>query len=252
MRTPVLIILTALWSGVAIGTPDQPVPIEGGEFKLPVLFGDRTHVTVEPYLLDATQVTNGEFAAFVEANPEWRRDRAPGMFRDGGYLEHWDTASEPGAAGDDRPVTHVSWYAASAYCADQGGRLPTMDEWEYAADANTTLDDDAYAAAIFSFYAYPAAGGLRKVGMTEPGPLGVSDLHGLVLEWIEDFQLVLLSEGESGLVGGGCGDTARFLAENDQRHYATFLRYQSRSNYTPRTTTSTLGFRCAYDTENAR
>jgi formylglycine-generating enzyme required for sulfatase activity len=251
MRAPTITVLIALWSGGALGTPAQPVQIEGGEFKLPVLFGERTHSTVEPFLLDATQVTNAGFAAFVADHPRWRRDRAPSMFRDAGYLEHWATPVEPGTARLELPVTHVSWFASNAYCEARGGRLPTMDEWEYSAAANQAIDGDAYAAAIFTFYANPGAN-LRQVALTEPGVLGVFDMHGLVLEWVEDFQLVVQSEGEAGLAGGGCGDTARFLAENDQAHYATFLRYQSRSNYTPRTTTSTLGFRCAYDMEKPR
>jgi len=33
-------------------------------------------------------------------------------------------------------------------------------------------------------------------------------------------------------------------------NYATFFRYQSRSDYAPQSATSTMGFRCAYDLEN--
>ena len=44
------------------------------------------------------------------------------------------------------PSTQVSWFAARAYCASLGKRLPTVDEWEYAAAASerrTDATDDA-------------------------------------------------------------------------------------------------------------
>lgn len=222
----------------------EPVAIDSGTLQLRVLLGDNTTVSIAPFRLDATPVTNANFVAFVAANPNWARDAAPSVFRDDGYLQA--LASAPA----DYPVTHVSWFAASAYCAAQGGRLPTQDEWEYVADASSHLSPDAYAAMLFAYYADPASHAQRAVGAEPAGRWGVHDMHGLVLEWVEDFQMVAQSSTGDAAIGTSCGDTARYLADNDPAHYVTFLRYQSRSNYTPRTTTSTLGFRCAYDLES--
>ena len=38
-------------------------------------------------------------------------------------------------------MVQVSWFAASAYCEAQGARLPTWNEWEYAAAADETRRD---------------------------------------------------------------------------------------------------------------
>lgn len=212
-----------------------PVPVDGGEFRPRVINGESAVVRIEPFRLDAAPVTNAEFAAFLAAHPAWRRDEAPAVYRDPNYLA--DFVGAP----PERPVTQVSWFAASAYCASRGGRLPTLDEWEYVADAYVRRAPDAYASLLFDYYADPVRYARRAADSGPAGRWGVRNMHGLVLEWVEDFQLML---GD-----GGCGDTARFLVENDAAHYVTFLRYQTRSNYSPRTTTSTLGFRCAYDPE---
>lgn len=254
MRT-LLILLTLSLPVAAMAEDPGIVLIDGGDWELPIVRDDDLDPgRVEDFALDVRQVTNAEFLEFVEANPKWRRDRAPGIFRDDRYLEHWpepDGLGEGNAAAD-RPVTRVSWYAARAYCRDLGGRLPTMTEWEYASERQRqsvgTAPED-YAHELFSWYANPGAGSLGPVAQGEASGLGVADLHGLVLEWVEDFQLVLGRGDDIDLLTGSCGDTARFLPELDEAHYATFLRFQSRSNYQPETTTSTLGFRCAYDVE---
>lgn len=223
----------------------EPVLVDGGTFATPVLLDERRFIEVPSFRLDPAPVTNGEFGEFVAAYPRWSRAEAPALFRDPNYLATLDGPAS-------HPVTNVSWFAASAYCAARGGRLPTIDEWEYVAAAVSRaagLEGDAYAESIFGWYADPVASAQRPVRSGPPGLWGVHDMHGLVLEWVEDFQLVIQQTTGTGVLGTSCGDTARFLAENDPAHYATFLRYQSRSNYSPRSATSTLGFRCAYDLE---
>ena len=227
-RRPLTVLVLACAATNAAATP---VEIDGGTLQSRVLLSGDSAVTVAPFRLDATPVTNAEFAAFVAAEPRWSRDGAPSVFRDARYLEALATAPP------DHAVTFVSWFAASAYCEARGGRLPTLAEWEYVAHESTGLGDADYAALLFAYYADPSAYADRSVGVRPPGRWGVHDMHGLVLEWVEDFQLVMESS---------CGDTARYLADYDPAHYVTFLRYQSRSGYTPRSTTSTMGFRCAY------
>ncbi|RFA28599.1 hypothetical protein CAI21_12130 [Alkalilimnicola ehrlichii] len=235
--------------------PAEPVRIDGGYFQQPILLDENTRETyIDAFYLDARQVSNAEFLAFVRQEPAWQRDRIPRLFAQPNYLKHWPQALTLGqrSAADDRPVTYVSWYAARAYCAAQGGRLPSLDEWEYAAALQRNASNQSgseYAHALFAWYTNPKSRDLAPVAATEPGPLGLHDMHGLVLEWVEDFQLLLTQGDKTDLLGGSCGDTARFMPKFDEEHYATFFRYQSRSNFNARSTTSTLGFRCAYNVE---
>ena len=71
-------------------------------------------VRVASFSLDKRTVTRGEFLEFAAAHPEWR---TPTLITT--YLA--------------RPVTDISRLAAEAFCAAHGKRLPTVDEWEYAA-----------------------------------------------------------------------------------------------------------------------
>jgi len=99
-------------------------------------------VSVETFRLMRTEVTNAQFARFVEStghltDPE---RRGFGYVWDGRWRRvagaDWRHPFGPGAgvAGrDDHPVVQVSARDAEAYCAWAGLRLPTDSEWEFAA-----------------------------------------------------------------------------------------------------------------------
>jgi formylglycine-generating enzyme required for sulfatase activity len=173
------------------------------------------------------------------------------VFAEGGYLAEWRADLDPGDADVlRRPVTSVSWFAAKAYCAAQGKRLPTVDEWEYAAAASETQRDAArepeFVRRLLARYAAHRTD-------TLPNAYGVRALHGGPWEWTLDFNSVLVSDDSRGLGAGGderdhglfCASAA--IGATDPSNYPAFLRYAFRAGLTGRTTARTLGFRCAAD-----
>lgn len=204
-------------------------------------------IAIARFSIDRRPVTNGEFLAFVSRYPEWRRDQVRPITADAGYLAHWAGARELGPNASERaPVTHVSWFAAKAYCEVRGARLPTEAEWEYVASASESASDGrkdpAWNARILEWYGKPAAGPLRDVAAGKPNYFGVHDMHGLVWEWVLDFNATMVGT-DARADAKFCGGNAATAKEKDD--YATFMRLAMRSSLGAAYTLATLGFRCA-------
>ena len=240
-------IAFALCAGAAAAA-DGPayVPVEGGLFRTALPNG-ADKVTVDPYQLRRLPVTRAEFAAFLETHPEWRRDKVARVFAGASYLAGFDSKETPASA----PVTGVSWYAARAYCESEGARLPNWYEWEFAAAADATRrdarDDAAWREQILSWYATPNSGGLGPVGSKAPNAWGVQDMHGLIWEWVDDFNGLFVTvdsrnQGEDKMLET-CGAAA--LSLGDRENYAVLMRIALLASLDARDTVSSMGFRCA-------
>jgi sulfatase modifying factor 1 len=240
---------------LAASPPSGMVLLPAGRY-VPLFRGvnEPRDVPVNPFWLDTLPVTNTDFLEFVKANPKWRRSSIKRLFADGNYLRQWSDDLDIGTAVDSNsPVTHVSWFAAKAYSVWRGKRLPTTAEWEYAAAASPTHadgDNDAeFKQQVMAWYAEPAVAKLPSVGTRKRNYFGVHDLHGLVWEWVADFNTALVtgdSRGDTGLERQlFCGSGSE--GSNDRSNYPAYMRYAFRSSLKASYTVQNLGFRCAKD-----
>ncbi|MCE5233589.1 MAG: formylglycine-generating enzyme family protein [Mizugakiibacter sp.] len=257
IRSVLLACVFALLAVPAAGADYERVP--GGAFRsvLAQEGGART-LEVAAFRMRALPVTNAEFLAFVQRQPRWRRDRVAALFATPGYLSRWSGPLALGAGAPARqPVTRVSWFAARAYCASEGARLPRWIEWEYAAAADAQRRDaradaawraQALARLTAAFGAPPA-----EAGRDAPNVYGLHDMRTLVWEWVDDYAALFVNTdarqpGEASLLGL-CGGAALAFADRDD--YALLMRVAALAALAPADGADNVGFRCVRDIEGA-
>ena len=93
--------------------------------KLHIITSRDADVVVAPFAMDLTLVTNAQFAEFMKAS-----DYAPKQKTN--FLKHWQNGAPP-AGKENHPVVYVDLNDARAFAKWAGKRLPTQEEWQFAA-----------------------------------------------------------------------------------------------------------------------
>lgn len=248
--------LASLWLLVAIASSHalgaDYVEVGGGHFASVLPEDEKAaDMVVAPFALRVAPVSNAEFLAFANAHPAWQRDQVARVFADEQYLAHWPRPDAIEEAQRDQPVTHVSWFAAQAFCESEGARLPSWLEWEFVAAADAkrkdARSDPAWREQILSWYSRPSHAQFAAVGSGAPNVYGVRNLHGLVWEWVDDFNALLVSADSRDQNDPDrlkfCGAGA--LSLRDLNNYAVLMRIAMLSSLKASDTTANVGFRCA-------
>jgi sulfatase modifying factor 1 len=175
--------------------------------------------TISDVRLDKYEITVGRFRKFVAAYSQNMipagRGKDPNNPSDSGWDTAWNTSlaadsaalkiavscddsyqtwTDTPQANEARPINCLSWFEAFAFCAWDGGRLPTEAEWNYAAAGGSeqrvypwgsTAPDDSYA--VFCGASCSAAENVGSKSPTGDGKWGQADLAGNVYEWLLDW-----------------------------------------------------------------
>jgi formylglycine-generating enzyme required for sulfatase activity len=195
--------------------------------------------TFERFAIDETAVTNAEFARFLSASG-YRPTHADN------FLEHWGGAAPPARIAD-HPVVYVDLDDARAYATWAGKRLPTEEEWQYAAQGT---DGRRYPWGD-EFDASRCNGSGRgttpvRAYPTGRAPSGCYDMCGNVWQWTESER----SDGRTRfcIVRGGSWFTATgsiWYVDGGPR--PTDFAVKLLRTWPGLDRCSTIGFRCVVD-----
>ena len=207
--------------------------------------GPRHEVTLRPFALGVTEVTFDEWDACV---------------RGGGCNGY--RPDDEGWGRRARPVINVNWNDARAYVgwlSESTGaayRLPSESEWEYAARGGTTtpfhtgstISTDQANYNGNHVYGYGRRGRHRQrttpAGTFAPNEFGLYDVHGNVLEWVQDCRHDYIgapSDGTAWERGEDC--RVHVLRGGSWSVSPRLLRSASRNNYSTGTRNDRAGFR---------
>jgi formylglycine-generating enzyme required for sulfatase activity len=183
------------------------------------------------FWMGQTVITVGAYKQFVAKT---RANMPPGSDWNPGWQDAW------------RPIVNLTWDEAAAFCSAAGGRLPSEEEWEYAARAGN--ETARYAALdTIAWYADNSGGkGAVAVRQKQANAWGLYDMLGNVWEWTTG--LYPLTGGNDGpnlpadtsgpfwsIRGGSWGDASRLLRVSVRGRAATSHRSNS------------IGARCVVD-----
>jgi eukaryotic-like serine/threonine-protein kinase len=230
-------------SASAQEAPPGMARVAGGAFMMGRNDGDEYErpahsVSVRTFFMDKYEVTCEDYARFLQGS---NYPRVPAG---------WGGRSYPAGAAR-LPVTGVTWDDANAYARWAGKRLPTEDEWEFAArgtDGRRYPWGNEWRAGM----ANADSDGEANKGLAEVGkyggasPSGLFDMAGNVWEWTASpfapypggpsLNRIKMPEGAVRVVRGGSWDSSKKFATT------TYRGYWSVKDARP-----TVGFRCAKD-----
>lgn len=217
-------------------------------------------VFLNEFYIDQYPVTNAEYKAFVDANPQWGRHEIPKKYCDVDYLKHWCRNSFPSGEAN-YPIVNISWYAAMAYAQWKGKRLPTEAEWEKAARGGLIGKQYPFGNSVDPTQANYDwnEGNTTPVGKYPANGYELYDMCGNVWEWCLDkyekyyyknlpSRNPIAGEGTIEQLNGNFLEieSNRVLRGGSWRIPALLVRTAKRNAEFPWFSLNVIGFRCVY------
>ncbi|HTR52754.1 MAG TPA: formylglycine-generating enzyme family protein [Kofleriaceae bacterium] len=244
--------------------------------------------TIHDFRLDKYEVTVGRFRAFV-ASGAWSQAGAPSAgaganpsVSGSGWNSQWNqslvvtlvdldqalfgcgdaTWSTFVAGEESRPINCVSWYEAMAFCAWDGGFLPSEAEWNYAAAGGDQQRAYPFSSPAYSVTIDPTEASYNCMGdgmaacsfddllvvgsdPTGDGMWQHSDLAGNVGEWVLDFYATPYPETSCDDCANLTDSGMRVTRGGGYTDAATVLRTGARGMLAPDGRARAVGVRCA-------
>lgn len=261
------------------------IPISAGRYAIGRVDGPKSErprheVLLKEFRIDRTEVTNAEFAEFLNA----LRLPVRGSFDVGGISERNGSAETISVLGDfagsrsyplieldddearivltdghfhpaqghaDRPVTETTWAGARAYCVWRGGDLPSEAQWEAAARG---ADDRLYPWGNAKpdpkrVSASGRTGVTARVGSVPAGasPFGLLDMSGSVAEWTRSLKKPYpyrSDDGRENVTAAGERTTRGGDYVYDRRDSNFTVSFRDSFSNAPRDGHRHIGFRC--------
>ena len=225
----------ALPDSVTVAAPNkrrsgfEMVLVPGGDYQMGNEKGDKDEcphqVAVSTFHIGKYEVTQQDWKEVMGANPSFYKGC------------------------DECPVEQVSWNDIQEFLQKAGAlhkvrfRLPTEEEWEYAARGGRQSQNLAYAgskrAGAVAWY-HGNTERPNRVGRKKANELGLHDMSGNVWEWCQD-----LYQPYPGCKGKASLD--RILRGGSWRNYDQFCRVSNRNQEKPEKRDYQYGFRLARD-----
>ncbi len=252
--------------------------------------------TVSSFALDRYEVTVGRFRKFVEAGrgiqaaAPMQGAGAHAKISGSGWDASWNSTLSVDAAtlkanvkcdatyqtwtdapgtNENLPMNCLDWYTAFAFCAWDGGYLPTESEWNFAAaggseqraypwssPAGSMTIDCSYAnydvnVPSGTYCVNGMTGGMNRVGSESPrgdGKWGQADLAGNVWEWTLDWDASPYATTTCDDCANLTSATGRNIRGGSILYGAIYQREATRKALPPMGDFADVGVRCARST----